>query len=117
MNIFSGNPYEGNLYVQDKIEFPGLIVNIGVRGDFFNQNRDAPKNMYDPLAFQVGTPGQDLGAPLGIPGTPERETTELQIAIAPRLGILHPISDRAVLHFAYGHFYKSPSGKKILGFS
>jgi len=116
MNIFSGNPYEGNLYVQDKIEFPGLIVNIGVRGDFFNQNRDAPKNMYDPLAFQVGTPGHDLGAPLGIPGTPERETTELQIVIAPRLGISHPISDRAVLHFVYGHFYQRPSWTKMFGF-
>ena len=116
MNIFSGNPYEGSLYVQDKIEFPGLIVNIGVRGDFFNQNRDAPKNMYDPLAFQVGTPGHDLGAPLGIPGTPERETTELQIAIAPRLGISHPISDRAVLHFVYGHFYQRPSWTKMFGF-
>jgi len=35
-----------------KIEFPGLIVNLGLRGDFFNQNRNAPKNMYDPLAFR-----------------------------------------------------------------
>lgn len=116
MNVFDGNPYEGNLYVQDKIEFPGLVVNIGLRGDFFNQNRNAPKNMYDPLAFQIGTPGHDPGAPLGIPGTPERERTKLQIAIAPRLGISHPISDKAVLHFVYGHFYQRPSWTKMFGF-
>jgi len=73
MNVFDGNPYEGSIYVQDKIEFPGLIVNVGVRGDFFNQNRNAPKNKFDPLAFQIQTPGHDPGAPLGIPGTPERE--------------------------------------------
>jgi outer membrane receptor protein involved in Fe transport len=116
MNVFDGNPYEGNLYVQDKIEFPGLIVNVGVRGDFFNQNRSAPKNMFDPLAFQPGTPGHDPGAPLGIPGTPEREKTKLQVAIAPRIGISHPISDNAVLHFVYGHFFQRPSWTKMFGF-
>lgn len=116
MNIFDGNPYEGNIYIQDKIEFEGLTVNIGVRGDFFNQNRNAPKNKFDPLAFQIGTPGHDPGAPLGIPGTPERERTKLQVAIAPRIGISHPISEYAVLHFVYGHFYQRPSWTKMFGF-
>ncbi|MBI2427402.1 MAG: carboxypeptidase-like regulatory domain-containing protein [Ignavibacteriales bacterium] len=116
MNVFDGNPYEGNMYVQDKIEFPGLIVNIGVRSDFFNQNRNAPKNMYDPLAIQPGTPGHEPGTPVGIPGTPERERTKLQLAIAPRLGISHPMSENAVLHFVYGHFYQRPSWTKMFGF-
>ncbi len=116
MNVFDGNPYEGNAYVQDKIEFPGLIVNVGIRGDFFNQNRNAPKNIFDPLAFQIGTPGHDPGAPLGIPGTPEKERTKLQVAIAPRIGISHPISDNAVLHFVYGHFFQRPSWTKMFGF-
>ncbi|MDP1677043.1 MAG: carboxypeptidase-like regulatory domain-containing protein [Bacteroidota bacterium] len=115
MNVFDGNPYEGNLYAQDKIEFPGLIVNIGIRGDFFNQNRNAPKNIYDPLAFQVGTPGHVPGEADGIPGNPEREQTKLQIAIAPRLGISHPMSENSVLHFVYGHFYQRPSWTKMFG--
>lgn len=116
MNVFDGNPYEGNVYLQDKIETPGFIVNVGIRGDFFNQNRDAPKNRYDPLAFEVATPGHDPGAPLGIPGTPEREPTKLQIAIAPRIGISHPMSENSVLHFVYGHFYQRPSWTKMFGF-
>ncbi|MBW7888067.1 MAG: TonB-dependent receptor [Bacteroidetes bacterium] len=116
MNVFNGKPYEGNVYLQDKIETPGLIVNLGVRADFFNQNRNAPKNMYDPLAFELATPGHDLGAPLGIPGTPERERTKLQVAIAPRIGISHPLSENSVLHFVYGHFYQRPSWTKMFGF-
>jgi hypothetical protein len=116
MNVFRGNPYEGSVYLQDKIETPGLVVNIGVRGDFFNQNRDAPKNMFDPLAFEVATPGHDPGAPLGIPGTPETERTKLQLAIAPRIGISHPMSENSVLHFVYGHFYQRPSWTKMFGF-
>jgi hypothetical protein len=116
MNVFNGNPYEGNVYLQDKIETEGLVVNVGVRADFFNENRDAPKNMFDPLAFEVATPGHDPGAPLGIPGTPEREQTKLQLAIAPRIGIAHPMSEYAVLHFVYGHFYQRPSWVKMFGF-
>ena len=116
MNLFDGNPYEGSAYLQDKIETQGLVVNVGVRADFFNQNRDAPKNRYDPLAFEVATPGHDPGVPLGIPGTPERERTKLQHAIAPRIGISHPLSDNTVLHFVYGHFYQRPSWTKMLGF-
>jgi hypothetical protein len=116
VNVFNGNPYEGNVYLQDKIETQGLVVNLGVRMDFFNQNRSAPKNMFDPLAFQVATTGHDLGAPAGIPGTPEMERTITQFALAPRIGISHPISENAVLHLVYGHFYQRPSWTKMFGF-
>ena len=116
VNLFDGNPYEGHAYVQDKIEFPGLIINAGLRLDYFHQNRKAPANMYDPLAFQPGTPGHDPEKPLGYPGDPERTPTKLQTALAPRLGISHPISENSVLHFSYGHFYQRPSWTKMFGF-
>ncbi|MGH7492864.1 MAG: TonB-dependent receptor [bacterium] len=116
LNVFDGRPYEGNLYVQDKMEFPGLVVNAGLRMDLFNQNRTVPKNRYDPLAMQPSTPGHDPGKPLGYPGNPEREPTKLQLAFSPRLGISHPISERSVLHFVYGHFYQRPSWTKMFGF-
>ncbi|MCG3157211.1 MAG: hypothetical protein DKINENOH_03843 [bacterium] len=116
LNLFDGKPYEGNFYAQDKMEFPGLVVNAGLRLDFFHQNRSAPKNRYDPLAMQPTTPGHDPGKPLGYPGNPERERTKLQLALAPRLGISHPISEQSVLHFVYGHFYQRPSWTKMFGF-
>jgi hypothetical protein len=37
MNIYDGQPTEGAAYVQDKIEFEGLIVNLGLRADWFAQ--------------------------------------------------------------------------------
>lgn len=116
LNVFDGKPYEGNVYAQDKMEFPGLVVNAGVRLDFFHQNRSAPKNRYDPLAMQPTTPGHDPGKPLGYPGNPELERTKLQMAFSPRLGISHPISENSVLHFVYGHFYQRPSWTKMFGF-
>ena len=116
LNVFDGKPYEGNFYLQDKMEFPGLVVNAGLRLDYFNQNRYAPKSRYDPLAMQPITPGHDPSKPLGYPGNPEREATKLQVALAPRLGISHPISENSVLHFVYGHFYQRPSWTKMFGF-
>ncbi len=114
-SVFDGKPYEGSLYMQDKIEFSGLIVNAGIRMDFFQMNSNAPKLMFDPLAMQPTTPGHDPDEPMGIPGTPERERTALQYAISPRVGISHPISENTVLHFNYGHFYQRPSWTKMFG--
>ncbi len=116
VNIFNGHPYEGAFYVQDKMEFTGMVINAGLRFDFFNQNREAPKNMFDPLAFELTTAGHDPNEPYGIPGHPEMIKTKIQTAIAPRIGISHPISDNTVLHFVYGHFYQRPSWSKMFGF-
>ena len=116
INNFEGSPFEGSAFVQDKMEFKGLIVNAGVRLDFFNQNRDAPASMFDPLAFQTSTPGHDPSEPDGFPGTPERVATPLRVAVSPRVGFSHPITENSVLHFSYGHFYQRPSWSKMFGF-
>lgn len=116
VNIFSGQPYEGGFYIQDKMEFPGLVVNAGLRLDYFDQSREAPANMFDPLAFQTHSEGHNPDEPYGYPGNPPMEKTKLQLAVSPRLGISHPISKDAVLHFVYGHFYQRPSWSKMFGF-
>ena len=114
MNVFSGTPNEGALYIQDKIEFEGLIVNAGLRADFFSQNRQVAEDLFDPLAAYEGTNG--WSGTEGVPGNPNLIDTETKVAISPRLGISHPISDQSVLHFQYGHFYQRPSWTKIFGF-
>ena len=113
MNVFDGQPWEAGLYLQDKIEFSGLIINAGVRVDMFDQNREAPANMFDPLAYEATTEGNVTP---GLPGNPVMEKTKLQVAVAPRLGISHPVSENTVLHFVYGHFYQRPSWNKMFGF-
>lgn len=117
INIYDGKPYEGSAYYQNKIEFEGMIINAGLRLDFFNQNRNAPQNLYDPLAYESTTPGHDPNQIDGIPGTPLTEKTKMQTAISPRFGISHPLSENTVIHFFYGHFYQRPSWSKMFGFA
>ncbi len=116
LNVFDGTPFEGHVFAQDKLEYKGIVINAGVRLDFFDQNRQVPANMFDPLAFQPTTPGHDPGDPLGVPGDPEMVGTKLQVVLGPRLGIAHPISENSVLHFSYGHFFQRPSWTKMFGF-
>ena len=88
INIYKTNPYQAAAYIQDKIEFPYLILNLGLRFDYMNANVTFRQ---DPL----------------VPGSLIK--VEPRIQFSPRLGIAHPISDRTKLHFAYGHFFQNPN--------
>lgn len=92
-DFYDYHPWEGAAYIQDKMEFEGLIVNAGMRADFIIHD----PNLVDQSEQQVaeGQPGAVLA---------KRGTYQL----APRLGISHPITDRSKLYFNYGHFYQAP---------
>lgn len=87
VNNYSTNPFEASGYVQDKIEFPYLIINLGLRFDYMNANTE-----YRPDPF----------APASI------VKSKSKTQVSPRIGIAHPISDRTKLHFSYGHFFQYP---------
>ncbi len=111
------NPYEGASYIQDKIELKGMIVNAGLRLDFFNVNKIISKDFWDPYRLGANTPGNI--APGIVSFDPNHldprydRKTPTRYAISPRLGISHPISDNTVLHFMYGHFNMRPSWMKL----
>ncbi len=87
LNDYDIQPFEAASYIQDKIEFPYLIINLGLRYDYFNANATFRQ---DPLS-------QD-----------KLVTVKARNQISPRLGIAHPVSDRTKIHFAYGHFFQNP---------
>ncbi len=101
-------PYEGAIYVQDKIELKNLIVNLGLRFDYFDPAGKVPADPKDP----------DIYHPLLLEHQQDslsqrwdywyKDTTP-KMQLSPRLGVGYPISDRGVLHFAYGHFFQRPN--------
>ncbi len=87
INDYSTKPFEMAAYAQDKIEFPYLIINVGLRFDYLNANAEFRNNPLDPYSVLKVKP---------------------RTQFSPRIGIAHPISDRTKLHFAYGHFFQNP---------
>ncbi len=105
--IWSQYPYRLGAYVQDKIEFEGMIANVGIRLDYNNPNvdwflQDDPYSQYYSWKYKS----------VLLSDAP-RERAEGHVKISPRLGISHPISAEAKLYFNYGHFYSMPSSSSM----
>ena len=93
------NPYEGNIYAQAKMEFESLIMNLGLRYDFYNNNDVIYLDPFDPYdTYGSAVEGRERN--------PKTEPTPTEGQLSPRLGISHPISANTVLHFSYGHFFQ-----------
>ncbi|MBD3223244.1 MAG: TonB-dependent receptor plug domain-containing protein, partial [Caldithrix sp.] len=102
---YNQNPLELSAYIQDKIEFESVIINAGIRLDYFNSNAQVlvdPRdpNINNPLRTNLDT--TNLEAEFYKDATPKWQ-------ISPRFGIAYPISATGVIHFSYGHFLQIPS--------
>ncbi len=95
-DIYVVEPLEGSFYIQDKMEFNEMVVNVGLRYDYFDPNTYYPSNYRNPLnqISQVDTS--------------EVLKANVQSSISPRFGLAYQIADEAVLHFSYGHFFQIP---------
>ncbi len=104
---YFNNPFEGAVYVQDKIEFKNFIVNAGVRLDYFDPDA---KILADPADPNIYSPLLESHAndPLTTRHTYWWKDASAKYQVSPRLGVAYPISPTGVLHFAYGHFFQRP---------
>ncbi|MSS72349.1 MAG: hypothetical protein EXS64_12785 [Candidatus Latescibacteria bacterium] len=103
-------PIRGAVYAQDKMEFEGLIVNVGARLDFNkHMHKELIKTgfMWAPMWRRYTDRHYAYGEGTGDGVTVNSDfvkTPPMQFGVSPRLGISHPITDRAVMHFSLGRF-------------
>ena len=105
---YDNKPFEASTYLQDKIEFESVIINIGFRLDYFNSNGKVLVDVKDPNIYAPLRPEMQS---LSIQ---EREPyfykdAESKFQFSPRFGIAYPLSASGVVHFSYGHFLQVPS--------
>lgn len=115
-------PVEMSVYIQDKIELNEIIVNAGIRFDYFDPKGKVLNDPADPSIYNPIKPEnrfEDLNGD-GVQNSDElsvtlndRENywfknTISKAAVSPRLGASFPFSDRGVIHFSYGHFFQIP---------
>lgn len=92
-NVFHNFNPEGSLYTQDQWEYEGMVVNGGVRFDFFS-------------------PGSGVGVEINS-NEIQRDVDRWKSQWSPRLGLAFPITDRDVFHFHYGRFIQFPEKNLI----
>jgi outer membrane receptor protein involved in Fe transport len=99
-DIWDENYLDFGAYIQDKLEFAGIIGLIGLRFDYFDPGDIVyPGDYEDPY---------DLVDEKGNPVFKDPQTAEKTVQISPRIGISHPITSKNVLHFSYGHYFQRP---------
>lgn len=98
--IFKNHPTQFAGYVQDKIELDYLVVNVGVRFDYFQPDGRRLKDPDNIAELDDLTPPYPDSLTV-------KATAKYQFS--PRIGISYPISDRGAVHFSYGHFFQIPS--------
>jgi outer membrane receptor protein involved in Fe transport len=97
IDVYTYKPLGAAFYLQDKIEFQGLIVNVGGRVDYLRKEAEAWTS--------------DTAAPYRPdlePNGGRTKKVDPNITFSPRLGISHPVSDKMTIFFNYGHFTQQP---------
>ena len=90
-------PTSFSAYIQDKAEYDIMIINIGLRFDYFKSNS---QYLYD-----LSNPERDMN----FPHAGEMVEAHAKTQLSPRFGISFPITDKGIIHFSYGHFFQIPS--------
>jgi outer membrane receptor for ferrienterochelin and colicin len=90
------HPVFGAAYVQDKIEYRDLVLNLGLRFDYIDTDALAFRNpLYPDSTINKATNEID---PAGLVEVPEFT------AVSPRIGLSFPVTDQTVFHTQFGKF-------------
>jgi len=106
-------PYEPiimSAYIQDKIEFGDLVLNLGLRYDRIDPNawqfkqREAATDADGNIIASTGM----FGGNEIFDGT-DVEDSEVHQFVSPRMGVAFPVTENTVFHAQFGKFYQAPN--------
>ena len=131
--LWNYEPSSMNWYVQDKIEFSDIVINIGIRYDRLNPNSTYPDPTRELGYMFTDNSGQEMvidpnelntlsdtekatliwgyikrdneGNRTGFSPAPK---APIKDQWSPRIGVGYPITERTAFHFSYGQFYQFP---------
>ncbi|MBI9069985.1 MAG: TonB-dependent receptor [Melioribacteraceae bacterium] len=104
-DIYKVYPARGSFYAQDNINFSGMILNFGLRMDYWFPGKYVDDAVENPEVITIPDEIRNdyKDATYSMFGN-----RRFKARLSPRLGISHPISDNQILFFSYGHFSKWP---------
>jgi len=116
-------PSQFAIYVQDKMEFQGMVLNAGIRFDALWVNatmsalpgaHSTPMfNQYQEyLAVRPGFNAIDDILNQDARYMPLTKASAMY-QLSPRIGVSHPITDRSLVRFAFGQFFQIPTFGRV----
>ena len=97
---YTRKPIDGSAYVQTTLSMGEIVLNAGLRFDYYWTNdryAETYSNVFPELV------GDDR----------YYEEVEAKSQFSPRFGLSFPISDAGALRLSYGHFFQIPSYEKM----
>jgi outer membrane receptor protein involved in Fe transport len=101
MSKWTTYPTRGAAYAQNKLEFKGMIANVGLRLDYSHAGGDWID--YAPFTRAFAPGGSDALDSLNT------SPTKRLFYLSPRLGVSFPVTITSKLFFNYGHFRQLPA--------
>jgi len=99
-DVYVKKPTEMSAYLQDKMEFEEMTVNLGLRFETQDPSTVYPSNWRNPTnAMRFPDPSK-MSSLLAAPSITQ---------VSPRVGLGYQLGQTATLHFAYGHFFQPPA--------
>lgn len=102
-DIWKVKPATGGIFVQDEIRYKGIIMNLGMRLNYWAPGKFADQSVEDPNAPVINAIRESY----------KKNTTDIlgrayKFRLLPKLRISFPVSENNVLYFNYGHLSRLP---------
>ncbi|MCC6548844.1 MAG: carboxypeptidase-like regulatory domain-containing protein [Ignavibacteriaceae bacterium] len=93
------NPSIAYVYLQDRFELSDLVLNLGIRWDYFDSQADVVKDELLPYAGGSNPDAFDDG---------DFKIKDAESYISPRIGVGFPVTESTVFHAQFGKFIQQP---------
>ncbi|MBF8293549.1 MAG: hypothetical protein HW389_94 [Bacteroidetes bacterium] len=104
-------PTEYGVYLQDRMEYAGLVINLGARLDRWDPKAADWASYYNLFLNQQVYVDDSVRADL----IPIRAKSDVEpyYFFSPRIGVSHPISDEAAMYFSYSRNFIPPPFSRL----
>ncbi|MFL2997419.1 MAG: TonB-dependent receptor [Candidatus Neomarinimicrobiota bacterium] len=106
---YNAKTYFGAFYLQDRIVFQGMTLNIGFRTDYWVPGRYVENAIRDTSNIIITDEARTLFDEETYNFPWFEAPLKMKARLSPRFGISHPITNNDVLYFYYGHFSQLPT--------
>ena len=99
-------PILGYVYLQDRFELQDIVLNLGLRMDYFDVKSYDFVNPSLPYAGGLNSNKFDIG---------DFQIKDVELKFSPRIGIGFPVTEFTVFHAQYGTFFQMPALEDMYG--